>query len=749
MSGMGAIMNKTILVLFLVVFSFFGAGAMAQTGSGEPSGASVEELVAKLTPEQRQVLGQLLETLASEVEDDTAGGAAPRDFRAEIGLAWQSYKAFLWSNITGFPDAVVGVGRTIHRIVTGDGSGLDLRFLAGLGITILFAWLVETIVERFVRTSREAGTHKGASTYAGADNLGEQLSILLRALGRDLTGQISFSVAALIAIQFAFSDPTHGFLATIFIFYAILVFRFSAAILRFILAPFEPQYRLVTTDDWTAKFIYYHLVTIATFTGIVLFLISAMVRLSITGYSPLAFVSGIIVYGGIIYVSWRARDGLTTILRGGENDVSPGLARMATWWPPLSIALIIFQYFAAQIARATGSLDISAGAAVTVLAIIVSAPFLDTMMRGLVRHLVPNMQGEGPIAEAAYNETRHSYVRIGRVILFVILILISARLLGISIRSFAETGFGVQFAAKGFGFLMIIAVGYLVWEFINLFVNRRLVTDIWEAATGESAEQGEGYGAGKSRMATVLPLIRMALQAVAITLTVLLALAQLGVNITPLLAGAGVLGLAVGFGAQTLVKDVVSGIFFLLDDAFRVGEFIDTGGIQGSVERISVRSLQLRHPNGPVHIVPYGEISKLTNHSRDYVIMKLKFTVPFDTDIEKVRKIFKKIGQEMMEDPAMASDFIQPFKSQGVAAVNDVGIVLRGKFMAKPGTQWVIRKQVYAKVQKAFDENGIHFARREVRVQMSPGGEIQIDEDQAQALAAAAATAADGGDTKS
>jgi len=102
-----------------------------------------------------------------------------------------------------------------------------------------------------------------------------------------------------------------------------------------------------------------------------------------------------------------------------------------------------------------------------------------------------------------------------------------------------------------------------------------------------------------------------------------------------------------------------------------------------------------------------------------------------------------------MADPAMADDFIQPFKSQGVAAVNDVGIVLRGKFMAKPGTQWVIRKQVYAKVQKAFDENGIHFARREVRVQMSPGGELEIDEDQAQALAAAAAAAADGGDAKS
>ncbi len=361
------------------------------------------------------------------------------------------------------------------------------------------------------------------------------------------------------------------------------------------------------------------------------------------------------------------------------------------------------------------------------------------MMRGLGRHLVPQMEGEGPIAEAAYNATRNSYVRIGRVVLFVLLIIIAARLLGISIRSFAETGLGVQVAAKGVGFLMILAVGYLVWEFINLFVNRRLVNDIWEAATGESAEQGEGYGAGKSRMATVLPLVKMTLQVVVITLTALLALAQLGVNITPLLAGAGVLGLAVGFGAQTLVKDVVSGVFFLLDDAFRVGEFIDTGGIQGSVEKISVRSLQLRHPNGPVHIVPYGEIAKLTNHSRDYVIMKLKFTVPFDTDVDRVRKIFKKIGQELLQDEGIGQDFIEPFKSQGVAAVNDVGIVLRGKFMVKPGTQWVIRKQVYARVQKAFEENDIHFARREVHVQMRGREDEEIDEEEAKALAGAAA----------
>jgi small-conductance mechanosensitive channel len=734
-------MRTLIALLFLLLVSSAGV-AFAQSDKSQITPERVGELVSQLTPEQQQVLGQLLEILASgEAPLPTEASPKEPDFRASLASAWEQYRSYIAQRIAGLIEAFSGAATALYKMFAGRESG-NLVFLGGLGLTLMLGVLVEFIAERFIRTSREAGTHQGASTYANAESLWEQLVTLLHSLGRDLTGQITFSIGALIGIQIAFTNETDAHLATVFVFFAIMVFRFSSAILRFVLAPFEPKYRLVTTDDWTAKFIYFHLVAVATVTGVGLFLVSIMERLSVPGGASLAFLAGIVIYGGIIYVTWRGRRGLTSILKGREAQLSPGLERMAAWWPPFSIALIAFQYFATQFAAATGALEISAGDAVTVLAIIVAAPFLDTMMRGLVRHLVPPMQGEGPIAEAAYLQTRHSYVRIGRVILFALLVVIMGRLLGISLDSFSETGLGVQFAAKGFGFLMIVAVGYLIWELVNLVVNRRLVNDRWEQVTGEAAEHGEGYGAGKSRMATILPLIRMALQASVIILTALLALGQLGVNITPLLAGAGVVGLAIGFGAQTLVKDVVSGIFFLLDDAFRVGEYIDSGGVMGTVEKISVRSLQLRHPNGPVHIVPYGEVKKLTNHSRDYVIMKLKFTVPFDTDLEKVRKLFKKIGQELMDDPNVAGDFIQPFKSQGVAEVNDVGIVLRGKFMAKPGTQWVIRKQVYARVQRAFEENGIHFARREVRVQLGDRSEGELATSDRQAIAAAAASAA-------
>lgn len=225
-------------------------------------------------------------------------------------------------------------------------------------------------------------------------------------------------------------------------------------------------------------------------------------------------------------------------------------------------------------------------------------------------------------------------------------------------------------------------------------------------------------------------------------MTILIAVSNLGIDVGPLVAGAGILGLAIGFGAQKLVADVVSGLFFLIDDAFRVGEFVDVSGTVGTVEKISVRSLQLRHHLGPVHTIPYGEIPKITNYSRDWVIMKLKFTVPFDTDLNKVKKIFKQIGKDMMQVPEFAEDFLQPFKSQGVLDVNDVGIVVRGKFMAKPGRQFVLRKEIYARVQKAFDEAGIQFARREVRVRVDRPDGSETLQDQEEAIAAAAGEAA-------
>ena len=369
------------------------------------------------------------------------------------------------------------------------------------------------------------------------------------------------------------------------------------------------------------------------------------------------------------------------------------------------------------------------------------APALDTLIRGLVRHLLPPMIGDGPVAERAYKATKRSYIRIGRVIVAGIILMLIADAWQIDL--FALSGKGADDAGSDFfQFLITLAIGYVLFEVVSLWINRRLAAEFTSKVQTQDEAAGEGGGSGGSRLATVLPLMRVTAQVAIAVIFILLALGNLGIDITPLLAGAGILGLAIGFGAQKLVSDVVSGVFFLIDDAFRVGEYVEVdGSTTGTVEKISIRSFQLRHHRGPVHTIPYGEIPKLTNYSRDWVIMKLKFTVPFDTDPNKVKKIFKKIGAEMLADPLFENDFLEPFKSQGVLQFDDVGIVMRGKFMAKPGTQFTIRKEIYNRVRKEFAENGIEFARREVRVAI-PG--LDHDDDMSDAEKQAVAAGASG-----
>ncbi|MDN3721816.1 mechanosensitive ion channel [Roseibium salinum] len=260
------------------------------------------------------------------------------------------------------------------------------------------------------------------------------------------------------------------------------------------------------------------------------------------------------------------------------------------------MAFIAFNWLLVQVTASMGIDALTADRSLAVITLVVFAPFLDTMVRGIVAHIIPPMQGEGPTAEAAHQQTRHSYVRIARVGLLTFLVLAVGRIYGLNLLAIGSQD-GSAVARHSVIFLLILAAGYLAWEITNLWVSHQLAKDSPPAATqDDDAEMG---GTGKSRMATILPLIRITVQVTIVTLTVLLALSQLGINITPLLAGAGVVGLAVGFGAQTLVRDVVSGLFFLMDDAFRLGEFIDAGGTQGTIEK-NLRPLAAtaRQPGG-------------------------------------------------------------------------------------------------------------------------------------------------------
>jgi small-conductance mechanosensitive channel len=258
--------------------------------------------------------------------------------------------------------------------------------------------------------------------------------------------------------------------------------------------------------------------------------------------------------------------------------------------------------------------------------------------------------------------------------------------------------------------VVIVLVADFAWSLMKAAFDRALerATDAGETDAEELRRH--------ARLRTLLPIARNVVFIIVAVMAVLMVLASLGVEIGPLIAGAGVVGVAIGFGAQTIVKDVISGVFYLLDDAFRVGEYIQASGHKGTVESFSLRSVKLRHHRGPLTTVPFGELGAIENMSRDWVIDKLTIGVTYDTNLDAAKKIIKEIGKELTADPEFQGKLIETLKMQGVEQFGDFAIQLRLKMKTKPGEQFVIRRRAYALIKKAFDANGIKFAYPTVQV---------------------------------
>lgn len=281
--------------------------------------------------------------------------------------------------------------------------------------------------------------------------------------------------------------------------------------------------------------------------------------------------------------------------------------------------------------------------------------------------------------------------------------------------------------------VVVVLIADLVWNLARASIDCKL-QEAMAAGIGDGEEAHR-----RARLRTLLPILRNMLFVVLAAMAVLMALSAMGVEIGPLIAGAGVVGVAVGFGAQTLVKDIISGIFYLTDDAFRVGEYIQSGNYKGTVESFSLRSVKLRHHRGPLYTVPFGSLGAVQNMSRDWVIDKLMVGITYDSDLEKAKKLIKQIGKELVQDPEFGRHIIEPMKMQGVEQFGEFAIQIRMKMMTKPGEQFTIRRRALAMIKKAFDANGIKFASPTVQVSGGAPG------DPATVAAAAAARQATAG----
>lgn len=302
--------------------------------------------------------------------------------------------------------------------------------------------------------------------------------------------------------------------------------------------------------------------------------------------------------------------------------------------------------------------------------------------------------------------------------------------------------FAMNIVDATFDILITLTLALFIWRFVSNYIERKIAESTPEEDEEEEDDGGEfGTTRNLGRSYTLLPMIRKFIATTMMIMVSLIVLSSIGVDIGPLLAGAGVVGLAVGFGAQKLVSDVLSGVFYLLDDAFRVGEYIQAGSIKGAVEAITLRNVMLRHHRGMLQIVPHSDLGSITNYMRGGIVVKFNLEFPYDTDVDKVRKIIKKVGQAMLQDEELGEDFILPVKSQGVYEITNSVMVIRVKFTAHPGRQFLIRREAFRRITEALAAKGIHYAHRKVIVEVPQSSDQPLSKDQVQQAVEAGAAA--------
>lgn len=696
---------------------------------------AVREMVSRLSDSDVRAL--LLHRLDADVEADNAGPSEVESLMASI----EKNAAVFWRNVGQLiPQTLTipsGFAIAFDKLADGQGFGRLLTIFAMILGIMVAAFAAEWVLTLFL-----AKLHRVVAE-AKSTGIWSTLSTLTLRLGLYLVGLLIFlAVGANLNFAF-FEDGSSARRFAMMVLWSVVSVRLTYYLIGYVLAPRRPDLRLVSADDETARYLTRQSMLIVGLYSLGFGLLQWMWA---SGVPPMAgrfgFWVNLAVHATVMWTIWNARDGITAILLGSDGQATVGEQRFARLWPRIAVGLVFLEWVVVEIIAESGHVALlSLSTIFTTLAIIALLPLLDLMLRAIGKRFDPISEGDNDAVGLAKRATQRGITRCGRVVSAGILVVVLAALWGLDITQLAEFGLGAKIAAAILEIILIVLIAYGLWEAVNITVSRRLAIEAAESEA-EGGGAGDEGGQGGSRLGTLLPLLRGFAFAAIATMAVLAILGELGVNIAPLLAGAGIVGLAIGFGAQTLVKDIVSGVFFLVDDAFRIGEYIDVGEVMGTVEKISVRSLRLRHHLGALHTVPYGDIAKLTNYSRDWVIVKLKFRVPFDTDIGQVKKIFKQIGKDMWADPELGPDFLDPFKSQGVLDVDDSAIIVRGKFTAKPGKQFLIKREIYVRVQAAFDEAGIPFARKQVLVHL-PGEESNGKERPSREAIAAAAEAAD------
>ena len=727
-------------LILCALFLFLPLTVVADTSDNAPQEQSVineekaakqvEEAVAELSVEKKRILATWLHLLDS-AEDKGEGSSSVLTYAPQVPA---DLARILQS--TGVEGKSVGFLGVLWRAVLAIGLGyLLVRGLLGL------------LRERLAQFSKAAPPEDEGLSRVWMGLMGNLPRIATLLLFGIISTIIFLIVAGDVGIKGRMFYQT--------VLGTILIFMISALVGRIIFAPGDSNARPVKIADTLIGPLYraFYISVGVLLSGLLLvnFVEELGAAPQTVSWVIIVLGSAVIIIYGYLIVSLKepVKDGLLDQLE--KQDGTWVKKQLAGHWHVLGLIYLLLVWFFWIGQQLTGTGGRSGSFIVSML--IVPLFFVLNYVGKLLINATVESLGLGQIADDEFPEDADESFKteererkrrrisfrvhqVFRIVLFAVLLVWFLSLWGMSIP-FANAALNAMFDS-----LVAVALALVAWRFASAYFARKLEeAEPEEEQKEEDIDDEFGGAAQRGRSYTLLPMLRKVIGTVLVVMVLLIVISSLGVNIAPLLAGAGVVGLAIGFGAQKLVADVLSGFFFLLDDAFRVGEYIQAESIKGTVEAITLRNVMLRHHRGMLQVVPHSDLGAITNYMRGGIVIKFPLEFPYDTDIDQVRKVIKKVGIAMLEDEELGDDFILPVKSQGVNEITNSVMVIRVKFTAKPGKQFVIKREAFRRITEALNAKGIYYAHRKVIVDFPEEDRIDRQSEQArqQALEAGAA----------
>lgn len=575
-----------------------------------------------------------------------------------------------------------------------------LNFFAQAAAAIAAGLIAKYIVKLFLRRPRRM------LAELKFDNLPSKLGAFFGYHLLSLLPVVGFTAAALFTLGVFELEPKANKAMVAFLD-AFIVQHVITWVMQMIFAERASRLRFLPLADESAAYLFVWCTRLSAFIVFGFFLSQAALYLDVPKGSVHAFSSfiGLMITLMVVIIVLQNRAQVSNWLRGKKDKdadatfVQATRARVADVWHVLAIVYLVIGYVIAALDIEQGFTTLIKATLVTLVTFILFRFILSS-----IDHLVEKgfalpdeLKRQFPFLEQRTNSYLPILERVVKAFAWIIGTLIILSAWGFDTAAWFGTPVGKKVVSAAISITITLFIVVIAWEFVSNGVDRYLQG---EDAHGRRIERS-------ARMRTLLPLIRYASHTTLIIVASFIILSEFGLDITPLLAGAGIIGLAVGFGAQTLVKDFITGLFILLEDTISVGDVVKIGEHSGVVETFTIRTLKLRDVEGRVHSIPFSEVTSIINLTKNFAYVLIEVGVSYDADLKQVMQVMKQVADDMRKDPAYTRYIYEAMEILGVERFDASSIAMRARMKTDGQKQWTIKREYQLRLKMAFDKEGI------------------------------------------